>query len=357
MARPNRVPWIMNPEQRALLPEVSGNAINGLGEREPRRPRIVYWPNDASRESGTVSKHPFGPVIAWFRRMTPAVMRVYTDFAHRAPKTLAPVTETRVQDTPENWTRRVKEFVLEHEGHLVGITRLNPDWFFDDAGIPDLPWVVMIGCRMDYDKMQHMPPSTGDPVAAIEVGETYNKVDRAAGALANWVRSQGWYAENQGGPNSGRMLLIPPAIECGFGELGKHGSIINRRYGSLIRLSAVRTCLPMVPDSRDEFGADDFCTRCQVCTRACPVDAIYAEKQLVRGTVKWYVDFDKCVPYFNENYACGICIAVCPWSRPGVAPRLAERLPRRDSRPKDRAGATTAGAGPDGSPRRQPGTE
>ena len=329
MVKPKRVAWTMSREQRALLPEISGNTINGLGEREWRPPRIVYWPNDATRESGQVSKHPFGPVIAWFRRITPAVKHVYTDFAHRAPKTLDAIAQTRVEDSPENWTQKVKGFVLEHEADLVGITRLNVEWIFDDAEIPDLPWVVMIGCRMDYDRMRHMPPSTGDPVAAIEVGETYNKVDRAAGALANWIRRQGWYAENQGGPNSGRMLLIPPAIACGFGELGKHGSIINRKFGSLIRLSAVRTDLPLLPDAVDEFGADDFCTRCRACTRACPVDAIYDEKQLVRGTVKWYVDFDRCVPYFNENYACGICIAVCPWSRPGVAPRLAKRVSRK----------------------------
>ena len=49
----------------------------------------------------------------------------------------------------------------------------------------------------------------------------------------------------------------------------------------------------------------------------------------MRGTRKWYVDFDKCVPYFNETYGCGICIAVCPWSRPGIAPRLAEKMTRR----------------------------
>ena len=27
---------------------------------------------------------------------------------------------------------------------------------------------------------------------------------------------------------------------------------------------------------------------------------------------KWYVDFDKCIPYFAETSGCAICIAVCP---------------------------------------------
>ena len=47
---------------------------------------------------------------------------------------------------------------------------------------------------------------------------------------------------------------------------------------------------------------------------------------MVRGTEKWYVDFDRCLPYFSKTYGCGICIAICPWSRPGVAPTLAAKL-------------------------------
>jgi epoxyqueuosine reductase len=33
--------------------------------------------------------------------------------------------------------------------------------------------------------------------------------------------------------------------------------------------------------------------------------------------------------YFNETFGCGICLAVCPWSTPGRAPKLAERFTRR----------------------------
>ena len=38
---------------------------------------------------------------------------------------------------------------------------------------------------------------------------------------------------------------------------------------------------------------------------------------MVRGENKWYVDFDKCIPYFVKTYGCAICIEVCPWSEPG----------------------------------------
>jgi hypothetical protein len=41
---PNRHrPFSPDPAQLALRPAISGNAINGLGETTPRRPRMVYW--------------------------------------------------------------------------------------------------------------------------------------------------------------------------------------------------------------------------------------------------------------------------------------------------------------------------
>ena len=99
-------------------------------------------------------------------------------------------------------------------------------------------------------------------------------------------------------------MLIPPAIACGFGELGKHGSIINRKLGSSFRLASVLTDLPLVGDESDEFGADAFCVNCRLCVDACPPDAVFDVKKTVRGQTKWYVDFDKCLPYFNEAMGC-----------------------------------------------------
>ena len=120
--------------------------------------------------------------------------------------------------------------------------------------------------------------------------------------------------------------MIPAALASGFGELGKHGSIINREFGSAIRLSAVTTDMPLTADSRDEFGADDYCTRCKACSNACPPDAISNDKQMVRGEMKWYVDFDKCIPYFGEALGCAICLPRCPWSRPGKAQKIIQSL-------------------------------
>ena len=62
---------------------------------------------------------------------------------------------------------------------------------------------------------------------------------------------------------------------------------------------------------------------------ACPPGAIIEHNQLVRGVERWYVDFDKCIPYFAESASCGICIAECPWTRPNLRPKLLATMARR----------------------------
>lgn len=168
----------------------------------------------------------------------------------------------------------------------------------------------------------------------------YNQGTRIARKLADWIRARGYEARGASGPMAGPVNLIPAALAAGLGELGKHGSIINRHEGSNFRLAYVLTELPLVANTPDVgFGVDEVCGQCKLCVDNCPPDAINVDRVLVRGVNKWYVDFDKCVPYFNDSQGCGICIAVCPWSRPGVADNLTRKMLKRRQR---KAAQTTA---------------
>lgn len=304
---------------RLLRPGISGNTINGLGENSRRRATPIYHWAELSFPHKRVWRL-FLLLEMRSREMTRQVREALRQ--RRTPP--APISAKRVEDTPANWVTRVKEFALGNEADLVGITRLNPDWVFEPFSIPE-PWVIVLGVRMDYEQLSTAPEAP----SGIEVLRQYNRGHRAATKLANWIRTQGWTARGFGVPFATPVLMIPAAIAAGLGELGKHGSLINRKLGSSFRLAYVLTDLPLVADRPDHFGVDEFCTNCRLCTAECPPDAIYASKQMVRGDLKWYVDFDKCLPYFNDTYGCGICLAVCPWSRPGVAPSLAEKMTRK----------------------------
>jgi epoxyqueuosine reductase len=316
-------PYVPAPDLLAAFPPISGNTVNGLGEPNVRPPSRGFW--------HPAHEQPFGALQqAVGRRLRPAG---FDDPSFRNPKVdrgpqPTPVAVERIERSAQEWTAELKAFALANEADLVGIAPLRPEYVYEGYAIAER-WVVILGLAHDYEKMKDFPGSDANPGPYIELHAQYNRGARAAAKLGNFIRGFGYPASVHPGPMAGALLMIPPAIEAGLGELGKHGSLINRRYGSGFRLAAVTTDLPLVADARDTLNVDDFCSSCRICSDACPPDAILPTKQLVRGLEKWYVDFDKCIPYFGENKACGICIAVCPWTRPDVTPRLVAKMARR----------------------------
>jgi ferredoxin len=316
-------PFSPDPEMLARRPQISGNAINGLGETRPRRPEKVFWAPDPD-------DIPWGEVQRWFYQADPPGPEMQAARVERQAILDAPMPEVaaeRVARTPEERTAALDRFVAEGLCEMVGVTAMRAEWVFAGERV-DFGTIVMIGVAHDYDRLSAAP----DQSAGADVIRQYGRAAGAAKAVAGWLRDEGWPAEAATGPMAGSVLMIPHAIECGFGELGKHGSIINPEFGAAFRLSAVLTDAPFAPTPRRAFGIDDFCLNCRICEDACPPEAILPEKATVRGERKWYVDFDKCIPFFARTSGCAICIAVCPWSRPGVGQGLADKLARRAAR-------------------------
>ena len=309
------------------FPEISGNEINGLGEDSVRRPSRFFWHPRDRQTHGALQKE-----VIDYHRQSDAVRKWFTSDSPdgRGPDAI-PRNEEIISKSPAEWTAIVNNFTLQNESDLVGITEIDPMWIYEGYEL-DEPRVIIIGVAMDYAELAEAPSSFENPRAAVIVAKEYNRAARACRELRNFILSQGYFAKAFQGPYATALNFLPAAIAAGFGELGKHGSLINREYGSSIRLSAVTTDMPLLADSPDEFGADDFCMRCQACANACPPDAIFNEKQLVRGVKKWYVDFDKCIPYFGETLGCALCLAQCPWSRPGNSANLIQKLQKRAAR-------------------------
>jgi epoxyqueuosine reductase len=323
--------WEPPAETLSHFPTVSGNTVNGLGEAERRPPSPFFWHEASLQTHGELQAY----VLSRFYD-EPGVADAYSrdevthELRPRGPDPI-PVAAERVERSPAEWTQAVKTFALENEADLVGIARLDPLWVYDGFEVAQ-EWLIVLGFAHDYDEISQAPAVPGRLNATFEVGRQYTRAARSANTLRNFIREQGWPSESFPGPRADALLMIPAAIAAGLGELGKHGSIINRTHGASFRLSAVSTDMPLLADEPDVFGADDFCHSCRICTDACPPDAIAEQKQLVRGEEKWYVDFDSCIPYFAETQGCAICIARCPWSRPGIADNLLVKMARRRER-------------------------
>jgi ferredoxin len=312
--------WEPSPDVLNLWPDISGNTINGLGETEKRQPNPVFWRQDDST--------PHAPVMYYFYEKDKDNVAIAEARKYRQRTADIEVLEIAPQaaDTPAGgWTAALKAKALELGADDVGIAVWREEWAYPDRPSPQGKYAIVMAFDQDFDAMIAAPAES----AYIEVMAQYERAGNTSKHVANWVRSQGWYGAPKTGPMTEDVLMIPAAIEAGMGELGKHGSLIHRKFGANFRLSMVLTDLPLEGDAPDVFGADLFCASCQVCTKACPPDAISSEKQMVRGERKWYVNFDKCIPYFVDNMTCGICLAVCPWSRPGIADNLLVKMARR----------------------------
>jgi len=312
-----REPYAPDPKTLSLL-RVSGNPINGLGETKVRRASPFFWhPPD---------QHPYGDLQMVARqnsRKCPGSTEAFAAAYNHPP--LCPVAADRSSAPAEQLAAEVKAFALAHESDAVGIAAMDPQYVFEGYTIEE-PWVIVLALAHNYERLRQVPSDETNGVGVCDIGDQYARGTRSSYALANWIRSQGYNAQAFPGPMADALLLIPPAIASGLGELGKHGSLISPQFGSGVRLAGVTTDMPLVKSSPIRFGADDFCQSCQACTRACPPAAIQAQKQTVRGVERWYVDFDKCIPYFAEAASCGICIATCPWTNPGARPKLLSRM-------------------------------
>jgi epoxyqueuosine reductase len=300
----------------------SGNEVNGLGQAEKTRARQVFH---SSGRGGERDRLDWAALDAFFNLISapgPFLQVVRTLWQRRLYS--GPVASRRIPvEDPAAMAEQIKVEARRIGAGLVGITELTEDALYDGDPMPPYKYAISIGTPMNREKMAFVPQVR----AATEVMRTYRIGSRIAIELAATIRSLGWTA--QAYADGEDILQIPLAINAGLGQLGKHGSLISKEFGSNFRLAAVLTDLPLACDKPTDIGVDDLCLTCRRCTTDCPPEAIFGDKQLVRGVKKWYVDFDKCIPYFAKTAGCGICIEVCPWSEPGQGVRLSDIMLNR----------------------------
>jgi ferredoxin len=83
------------------------------------------------------------------------------------------------------------------------------------------------------------------------------------------------------------VLHVPLALKAGFGELGRHGSIIHPKMGPLFRLGSVITDMPLQIDHPIDAGIAAFCDKCRACRIYCPANAIPDERSPKQVKIIW----------------------------------------------------------------------
>ena len=304
-------------------PPRSGNDINGLGGKERVRAVQIFH--------GSGFRKLEWEAMEMFFLMTMPFRLFIRGLRSRLllRKADGQISGRQVEVTDRaGMSTDIKQKVLELGAGAAGITELIETARYRDIDHP-YRYAISVLYPMDYTFMNE---HVADLEGGIHVINAYTRITEIVISLAAHIRRMGWPARAY--CESADLLHIPLAVNAGLGQLGKHGSLISKEFGSNLRLATVLTDLPLQTDSPVDIGVDDLCVGCQRCTRDCPADAISDGKKMVRGIEKWYVNFDRCVPYFSKTYGCGICIQVCPWSRPGRGPGLSGKLLSKRGRPR-----------------------
>ena len=293
---------------------LSGNVINGLGVSELVPATQIFHGSGARQLEWRKLELFFAMInplrVYWLNLVNRWMLR-------RADGPVA--RERQAVPDPSAMSEQIKQRAGAYGAGATGITRVTGKALYRDVS-PDYPNAIVVLMPMDSAEMAYVTTNR----AGTETMRAYMEISRTVIRLAEHIRAMGWRARAY--CEGADLLHIPLAIEAGLGQLGKHGSLICKQFGSSMRIATVLTDLPLAPDAPEDIGVDDLCLGCRRCTLDCPVDAIVDHKQMVRGIEKWYVDFDKCAPYFTATVGCGICIEVCPWTKPGRGPSLSAKL-------------------------------
>lgn len=245
------------------------------------------------------------------------------------PRFGGPVAASRTElGDPAQAAARVKQKARELGADLVGICALEPTDLYRGRTV-EHGLAIALGKAMRYEAFVEVPSRA----SAIECVRIYHALGEVVIGLAAWIREQGWPCRVEHPIGDSDVQHVPLAIRAGFGELGRHGSVIHPEFGPLFRMGSVLTDLPLALDAPLDAGIGAFCDSCRACRIYCPADAIPDERDAShgvdpQGNARYVVDTGKCFAYFAEHQYCSACLPACVYAHKTWArDRDGERLP------------------------------
>ena len=238
--------------------------------------------------------------------------KIYDDQYRRFDGPVAPIRR-RFESTTDA-ARRLKAQAMAFGADIVGICRIEPSDVYEGRAITETH-AIAVGQRMRWREFQVVPSRE----SAIECLRVYFTLGETVIRLAAYVRSLGYRCRIEHPIGDSDLLHIPIGLKAGFGELGRHGSIIHPELGPLFRMGSVATSLPMATDRPIDAGIARFCDHCRACRKFCPADAIPDQRSPGAGRDhlghdRYVVDTGRCFPYFAAHSYCSICLPVCAYN-------------------------------------------
>ena len=231
------------------------------------------------------------------------------------PRFTGPVAATRrAFASPADAAAHLKEKALEFDADIVGICEIEASDVYQGRRV-EHSHAIAVGQRMRWREFQVVPSRE----SAIECLRVYFTLGETVIRLAGYVRSLGYACTVEHPIGDSDLLHVPIGLKAGFGELGRHGSIIHPKLGPLFRMGSVAVTMELEIDRPIDAGIAKFCDTCRACRKYCPANAIPDQRSPSAGADhlgydRYVVDTGRCFPYFAKHYYCSICLPVCVYN-------------------------------------------
>lgn len=297
-----------------------GEGTKDYQEYYKRRPELQKTDEDIRRIPDILAPSHFGKDPASF-----SLAQVEFDFLeHQLTQVEGEVFPEKTQYSASENTRIVKNIAKYLGAELCGISFLDQTYVYSHVGrgpdqygqkiVLNHEYAVVFAVEMDLGMVASAP---GAPVI-VETAKKYVEAAKISITVASFIRRLGYAARAHIAGSNYKAMLPPLAWKAGLGELGRLGILITGTFGPRIRLGLITTDLPLLPDSPEILGVQDFCNKCQKCARNCPAHAIPSgDKSEENGVLKWTLNREECYRFWRKaGTDCAICVAVCPYSKP-----------------------------------------
>ena len=295
---------------------------------------------------GSPDSPTFNPFIS------PIADGVFTLLSALHPLTDTPPCAARREGTADDFTRWAKGLAREAGAGAVRTFKIQEEHYYShrgrhakDYGVPVndlLPYALIFSIPMNPELI-HKGPRAPEMIATV-LG--YLEGAKIGLALAYAIREMGYRCRVHMDGNY-LMPLRKLARDSGLGVIGRNGLVITKEHGPCVRLGAIDTDMPFIPDISDPQEGDvhAFCRLCGRCTRICQA----IPKGVWQGELP---DANICYETWRKlGTDCGVCIGECPFTdgsiewerlktdegRKAVADEISVRYParRQDRKPLD----------------------
>lgn len=224
---------------------------------------------------------------------------------------LPPVAEKKDQDLVQ-LKSDIVEFAKSLGFKSVGVTKIDRRFVsveVDDELIYDT--MIILGYEMPQDVVHNYPTPKHDTAAYYG----YSHCARYVHDIADFIRSRGHDCRARSW--EGFIKYSVHAVNAGLGNFSTYGICHTPEVGTRLKYCSVIIDAELPLDQPRDFNIEEFCSRCRMCQKSCPSEAIPKEESRYRGTIKRTTNHIKCFDSMAMMHECVRCIRVCPISMIG----------------------------------------